>query len=493
MALVTFKKGLLANLPNTYSEGTFYVTTDERAIYLDTSNSSSGRIRIGDFQEFPTVEALEANTNPSTTALYYVTSINCLAKWNGSEYIQINLDTGATSVEVTGSGNAITTASYDATTRKITLTKGETFATKAQLDAAVGASTDASTAITLYGVKKYAQEQAAAVLGTDQDDKDDNTVFGAKAYADDAVANATSELIGENTDDKDDDTIYGAKAYADDAVATAKDELIGENTDTYSSDTITGAKKYADKVGGDLLGTAQDTSAADTINGAKALANEKVASVSAGNNGVVIGGTSTAPTVGVKLSEKAGNSLSIETGSGEEGLYAHVPTISVSKKSTANDDFAASYQVTVDGAAVGVDINIPKDYLVKSATVDTVVAADKASGGKFENNANFAVGDKYLDFVVNTKADGDGTAEADAHIYLNVADLAHIYTEGNGIDISASDVISVVIDSSNANGLSVGANGVALAQATDSVTGAMTAADHTKLTDAYEAITLGSF
>ena len=35
MATVSFKKGLLASLPATYAEGTFYVTTDERAIYLE--------------------------------------------------------------------------------------------------------------------------------------------------------------------------------------------------------------------------------------------------------------------------------------------------------------------------------------------------------------------------------------------------------------------------------------------------------------------------
>lgn len=34
MATVAFKKGLLAALPSTYAEGTFYVTTDERAMYI---------------------------------------------------------------------------------------------------------------------------------------------------------------------------------------------------------------------------------------------------------------------------------------------------------------------------------------------------------------------------------------------------------------------------------------------------------------------------
>ena len=78
MAMVNFKKGLLANLPAAKAEGTFYVTTDERALYLDVDGST--RVRIGDFQEFATLEALQANTNPSTTALYYVTELNVLAK-----------------------------------------------------------------------------------------------------------------------------------------------------------------------------------------------------------------------------------------------------------------------------------------------------------------------------------------------------------------------------------------------------------------------------
>ena len=158
MANVSFKKGLLESLPSTYSEGTFYVTTDERAIYLDTSSTS--RIRIGDFQEYATLAALQAVAAPSTTALYYVTELNVLAKWDGSSYIQINpdTDTGATSVAVSGEGNAVTAVSYDSGTRELTVTLGETFATSSELATAVsdledyvaektsGIATDASLA-----------------------------------------------------------------------------------------------------------------------------------------------------------------------------------------------------------------------------------------------------------------------------------------------------------------------------------------------------------
>lgn len=127
----------MANLPAQITDGTFYVATDEHAIYLDVNDTD--RIRLGDFQEFATLSALSANTNPSTTALYYVSDINCLAKWNGSKYIQINRDTGITSVEVTGSGNAVTAAVYDATGRKLTLTKGATYVTASEVDGKISA------------------------------------------------------------------------------------------------------------------------------------------------------------------------------------------------------------------------------------------------------------------------------------------------------------------------------------------------------------------
>lgn len=133
MALVSFKTGLRASLPTTHKAGTWYVCTDSRELYLDINDTS--RIRIGDFQEFANVAALEANTNPSTTALYYVTDINCLAKWTGSEYIQINKDTGFTTFSISGEGNAVTNVSIDATDgRKLVFTKGATYLTEADVD-----------------------------------------------------------------------------------------------------------------------------------------------------------------------------------------------------------------------------------------------------------------------------------------------------------------------------------------------------------------------
>lgn len=240
MATVSFKKGLLASLPKTYTEGTFYITTDERAMYLDVDNST--RIRLGDFQEFANLSALQSNTNPSTTALYYITDLNVLAKWNGSAYVQINLDTGATSVEVVGSGNAVTEASYDAVSRKLTLTMGATYTTADDVDSAittaVGNLGDKEPDVPYANVKEYVDEKIADVVA--------GSIEGLGSLASkDEVAESDLEAtlaakingkadVGTDDDEATADTVKGAKKYAeaeaDAAEAAAKayaDGLVG--------------------------------------------------------------------------------------------------------------------------------------------------------------------------------------------------------------------------------------------------------------------------
>ena len=154
--------------------------------------------------------------------------------------------------------------------------------------------------------------------------------------------------------------------------------------------------------------------------------------------------------------------------------------MTVEKKATADEGYASSYVFKANGVAVGDTINIAKDWLLTGVEKGTVTAADKAAGGKFENDDDFAVGDKYIDFSFNVKSGG---AETTTHIYLNVQDLVDAYLAGNGLALdSSTNTFSVVIDSSSANGLSVGANGIALGLATDSAAGAMSAADHTQFT-----------
>lgn len=228
MANIAFKKGLLANLPKAHTEGTFYVTTDERAMYLDIDNST--RIRIGDFQEVANLEALQDITNPSTTALYYVTDLNVLAKYNGSAFVQINLDTGATSVEVVGSGNAVTQASYDAVSRKLTLTMGATYTTADDVDGAISTAVgdlgEKEPDVPYANVKEYVDEKIADVVA--------GSIEGLGALASkDEVAEADLEAtlaakingkadVGTSDDTSDMDTLKGAKKYADEKATAAQ-------------------------------------------------------------------------------------------------------------------------------------------------------------------------------------------------------------------------------------------------------------------------------
>lgn len=162
--------------------------------------------------------------------------------------------------------------------------------------------------------------------------------------------------------------------------------------------------------------------------------------------------------------------------------------IAVEKKQTPNTGYAASYTVKANGTALSPDIDIPKDWLLSDVDKGTVTSADKAAGGKFENDEDFAIGDRYVDMTFNVKAGG---AETATHIYLNVQEFIDIYEAGDGLQES-SGTFSIKIDSSNARGLSTSSNGLALALATpdtysgstktaDGTAGAMSSADKYKL------------
>ena len=83
--MIKFYKGLEASLPAAGANGALYITTDEGGIYLGTG---TGMKRLGDFVQVANVAALPAKAHEN--CLYYCVSENILAKWNGTEWKQIN-------------------------------------------------------------------------------------------------------------------------------------------------------------------------------------------------------------------------------------------------------------------------------------------------------------------------------------------------------------------------------------------------------------------
>lgn len=203
--------------------------------------------------------------------------------------------------------------------------------------------------------------------------------------------------------------------------------------------------------------TAAVATAQAAAEAAQASADAKVASVGAtANSGIEIGGTATEPTVGIKLDPTAGNAATL----GAAGLMVTIPKVTVPVYDIVKDadsgDYAAIYHLTKDGTNTGAAINIPKDLFVKE--------------GKVVDNPTGQPAGKYIELTLQNQTNP---------IYINVADLVDAYTEGNGITISATNEISAKVVA--ANGLSVGASGIAMALSSGTANGAMSSDQFTKL------------
>lgn len=219
----------------------------------------------------------------------------------------------------------------------------------------------------------------------------------------------------------------------------------------------------------------------------KADAKTDTFSIASGNKWVDIAGEGKEVTIGHSLSgivagTYGGATKSVKVAVDEAGHVTSAEEVaiaeySVVKLETATDGYLASYQLQKDGTPVGATINIPKDYLVKSASIKTATADDPSG---------FAEGTKYIDFVVNTYDTDSGTGK-ESHIYLNVQDLVDAYTAGNGIEISEANAISVKVVAEN--GLSVDASGVKMGVASANANGAMDSTMVVKLSGIAEGAT----
>ena len=115
------------------------------------------------------------------------------------------------------------------------------------------------------------------------------------------------------------------------------------------------------------------------------------------------------------------------------------------------ENMLKSYTFSQNGSVIGT-IDIPKDLVVTSGQIVEV------------NNV------KYLRLTIANQSEP---------VDIAVSDLVDVYTQGNGIEISAGNEISAKVVAGN--GLSLDANGIAMAAASSTGAGAMSAADFDKL------------
>ena len=182
---------------------------------------------------------------------------------------------------------------------------------------------------------------------------------------------------------------------------------------------------------------------------------------------VLADGVGGGKSIGVAIAPNDNNALVAVNG----GLFVPtvaIPEYSIEKQSSAEDGFAASYKLkkVVNGEVsyVGDTINIAKDLVLQSVTLETVVETDVPYVGA-------VIGDPYICMVFN-----DIGA---SNIYVPVKDLVDKFKPGTGISID-NNVISVKI-SDNSHGL-VAVNGaLSINLATRKSDGAMSKEDKLRI------------
>lgn len=206
------------------------------------------------------------------------------------------------------------------------------------------------------------------------------------------------------------------------AATTATGDLAGDVATLQGqvADLIAKVGKAAE---GEVAATGLYKEIADVL----AVANGKVASVAAADKSITVGGSATKPTVKVAIASGEDNALSLAA----DGLKVVIPEVtvpeySIKKLDAATEGMSASYQLTKDGAVVGAVIDIPKDMVVKSGSVQTFAAGEIPAGVT-------EAGTYIVLVLANATSD---------KLYIKVDDLIEYVTSGS----KAGDMVEIKID-----------------------------------------------
>ena len=452
MALLKFLKGNYSSLNSkAIAEGQILICGDTGEMFVDVA--ADKRVKIGDFIVIDTLanlEALDASAVP-TSRLYYVEDGNILARSNGTSWVQINKQPTADQIK-TMIGLADYETKSDAADKLAEAKEyadGKFEAVQKEVDdleKLVGAIPETAAATDIVG---YIQEKTAGIatdaaleeltgrVKTAEDDisaieasigtvEEGNTVVGlieaAQAAAEAAQATADKKATMAEVEAKNYATKDEAQGYAD-----AKDEAIAAAKKAGDD-----AQDAVDALAGKVGAVGEGETVVGMIEALEVEAGKKVASVTAADASVTVGGTSTAPTVAAKLSADADNALTLA----EDGLKVVIPAAaeySIVKDENAGE-YAAVYHLTKGGVNVGAAINIPKDMVVKSGKVENgnivLVLNDEA------NTEITIPASSLIEYVTSGSATGDMVVISidDAHkVTASITDgsitLAKLHTD----------------------------------------------------------------
>ena len=363
--MIKFLRGNVADLPKTATAGALYFTKDE-GVYLGLEDGSYHR--YGDFITVSDVASLPA-AGAHQNCMYYCVSENILAKWSGSEWVQINKQ--KTLAELGGVAKSV----YEAKIANLEQTDANNATAISNLETYVGTIPDTATATDIVS---YVQEKTSGIATdtaltelTGRVSTAENEIDALQAAIADggSVANAIAAAKKAGDD---------AKAAADTAQATANSKTTMAEVEAKNYATKTEAQGYAD---------AKDSA----ISTAKAAADAAQADVDA-------------------LETKVGT----------------VPENKTVVQMIADAQEAATYD---DTALVGRVSTIEGDYL-KSAdktelsnTISGIDTAYKAADIALSNRVK-AIEDDYLKAADKTElADSIADVKSDVDTFLSAANI----------------------------------------------------------------------
>lgn len=109
--------------------------------------------------------------------------------------------------------------------------------------------------------------------------------------------------------------------------------------------------------------------------------------------------------------------------------------VTVEKQTTAETGYAATYVVKQNSSQVGAKINIPKDLLLQSASIETVGATPTS----LETANSLTTGDSYIKLIANT-VDGDN---AQTPLVIPISDIFDLQTADESTITLSNGVYSV--------------------------------------------------
>lgn len=183
--------------------------------------------------------------------------------------------------------------------------------------------------------------------------------------------------------------------------------------------------------------------------------------------------------------------------SGDYDDLENTPVFDFVKQATAEAGYASSYYLTINGTQVGAKLNVEKDKMVRSGSVETVGATPTAE----ETAAGLVTGDQYILLVVQT-VDNDGTTNLiiPTGDWLQTADETTITVSASGVfsikaggvtstELASNSVTTAKIVDGNVTTAKIDAKAVTKAKLADEVSAQWTADANSEIESVLIAVT----